>query len=63
MKEHVEQTKKIRHEGQRQKRLIAKARRLTNEEILEILRQGHENKEAAKAKGKAQTKTRAVASK
>ena len=54
-------TKKVRAETQRQKRLIDKANKLSNEDLLEIFRQRHEVKEAkekavAKAKVKAKAK-------
>ena len=55
-KDHNAASKRIRLEGQRQKRLIEKASRLSNEDLLEIFRQRHENQEAAKGKAKAKGK-------
>ena len=49
-------TKRVRAENQRQKRLLEKANKLSNEDILEVFRQRHENQEAAKVKAKAKAK-------
>ena len=63
-KQQKETTKKIRLEEQRQKRLVDKASRLSNEELLEVFSQRRENQEVfrAKAKAKAKAKKEAEAS-
>ena len=48
-----ETSKKIRLEEQRQKRLVDKASRLSNEELLEVFSQRRENQEVFRAKAKA----------
>ena len=55
-KEHKAATKKIRLEAQRQKRLIEKASKLNNEDLMEIFKQRHENQEAFKAAAKSAAK-------
>ena len=60
-KEQNAKTKQIRMETQRQRRLIEKANRLSNNDLLEMFRQRHENQEAAKAKAKAKSKAKAKA--
>ena len=48
-------------ESQRQKRLVDKASKLNNEDLLEIFRQRHENQAKAQAKAKAKVKAKAKA--
>ena len=52
-KQQNETTKKIRLEAQRQKRLVDKASRLSNEELLEVFSQRRGNREVFRAKAKA----------
>ena len=55
-KEQKAATKRIKVEAQRQKRLIEKASKLNNEDLLEIFRQRHDKQEAEKAKAKSSAK-------
>ena len=57
-KQQKETSKKIRLEEQRQKRLVDKASRLSNEELLEVFSQRRENQEVFRAKAKAKAKTK-----
>ena len=57
--EQNETSKKIRNETQRQKRLIDKASRLSNEELFEVFNQRRENQELFRAKAKAKAKPKA----
>ena len=57
-KEQHQKSKQIRMEAQRQKRLLEKANRLSNNDLLEIFRQRQENQEAAKAKAKPKAKAK-----
>ena len=62
VKEKNQMTAKVRAEAQRQKRLIDKASKLSNEDLLEIFRQRHELKEAKeKAAAKAKAKAKSAA--
>ena len=62
VKEKNQMASKVRAETQRQKRLIDKASRLSNEDLLEIFRQRHELKEAKeKAAAKAKAKAKSAA--
>ena len=61
-KAHQQASKKVRAEAQRQKRLLEKANKLSNEDLLEGFRQRHENLEAAKVKAKAKAKGASAAS-
>ena len=58
-KEQNQASKKVKVEAQRQKRLVEKASRLSNEDLLEIFRQRHENQEQFKGKAKAKAKAKA----
>ena len=60
-KEQNAATKRIRAESQRQKRLIDKASRLNNEELMEVFRQRHENQEARTSRGRPKAKGKAKA--
>ena len=62
-KEQNAATKRIKVETQRQKqkRLIDKASRLSNEELLEVFRQRQENQEVRSSRGKAEAKATAKA--
>ena len=62
-KQQKETSKKIRLEEQRQKRLVEKASRLSNEEVLEVFSHRRENQEvfSVKAKAKANAKKEAEA--
>ena len=57
--EHSKATNQVRLETQRQKRLVEKASRLSNEDLLEVFHQRHENQAAYKAKCKAKAKAKA----
>ena len=57
-KQQKETSKKIRLEEQRQKRLVDKASRLSNEELLEVFSQRRENQEVFRAKAKAKAKAK-----
>ena len=57
-KQQKETTKKIHLEEQRQKRLVDKASRLSNEELLEVFSQRRENQEVFRAKAKAKAKAK-----
>ena len=61
-KAHAQATKKIRAEAQRQKRLLEWANKLSNEDLLEVFRQRHENQEAANVKATVKAKATAAAS-
>ena len=50
---HIAASKRIRLEAQRQKRLLEKASKLNNEDLLEIFRQRHEKQQAEKIKTEA----------
>ena len=60
-KEQAQASKRIRLESQRQKRLVDKASKLNNEDLLEIFRQRHENQAKVQAKAKAKVKAKAKA--
>jgi hypothetical protein len=55
-KQQKETSKKIRLEEQRQKRLVDKASRLSNDELLEVFSQRRENQEVFRASAKAKAK-------